>query len=88
MTKVFGTGSPQWNEAETPAAAEHATHAKAKAQPQADFVGFAVHCAQGAALCANGQDDDLPDEPGGYAGYKGLFGAQDVEPDPGRRPDR
>ena len=81
MTKVFGTGSPQWNEAEaarllpnTPA------NAKAKAQPQADFVGFAIHCAQGSATCASGQADVLPDEPGGYAGYKGMFGAQEIDP--------
>jgi len=81
MTKVFGTGSPQWNEAEnarllpnTPA------NAMAKAQPQADFVGFAVHCAVGATLCADGQNDNLPQEPGGYAGYKALFGAQALNP--------
>ena len=81
MTKVFGTGSPQWNEAEaarllpnTPA------NAKAKAQPQADFVGFAIHCALGSATCASGQADTLPDEPGGYAGFKGMFGAQEIDP--------
>src|SRR5258706_1486105 len=69
MTKVFGTGSPQWNEAEaarllpnTPA------NAKAKAQPQADFRGYAIPCALGSATCATGQADILPDEPGGYAG--------------------
>ena len=82
VTKVFGVGSPEWNEAEaarllpnTPA------NAKAKAQPQADFVGIAVHCAQGSEICASGRDDLLSaDEPGGYAGFKGLFGAQAVNP--------
>jgi hypothetical protein len=85
MTKVFGVGSPQYNEAKSAAALAQTNPpdpaiAKAKAQPQADFVGFAVHCAQGATLCANGQNDSLPDEPGGYAGYKGLFGAQELNP--------
>ena len=51
-----------------------------RAIPQTDFVGFAVHCAQGSATCANGQTDVLPDEPGGYAGFKGLFGAQEIDP--------
>src|SRR5262249_15414417 len=82
ITKVFGVGSPQWNEADaarllpnTPA------NAKAKAQPQADFVGLAVHCAQGSEICASGRDDLLSaDEPGGYTGFKGLFGAQAVNP--------
>jgi len=33
-----------------------------------------VHCGQSSGLCANGQTDSLPDEPGGYSGYKALFG--------------
>jgi len=78
VTKVFGTGSPQWNEAVASAAAQAGTAARAKAQT--DFVGFAVHCAQGSTICANGQDDLLPDEPNGYVGFKGLFGAQQVNP--------
>ena len=44
------------------------------------FVDLAIHCAQGSALCASGHDDPLPDEPGGYTGYKGLFGAQEINP--------
>ena len=41
-----------------------------------DFVGIGVHCASGNAVCAgaNGRSDLLPDEPGGYSGFKGLFG--------------
>jgi hypothetical protein len=77
MTSVFGANSTQWNEARTDAAS---TDPKVKATPQADFVGFAVHCAVGATLCADGQNDNLPAEPGGYAGYKGLFGAQALNP--------
>src|SRR5512142_1631074 len=68
VTKVFGSPSPQWTEASASAAAPPNTAARAKAQT--DFVGFAIHCAQGSTLCASGQSDALPDEPGGYLGYK------------------
>ncbi len=78
ITKVFGSGSPQWMEAKASAAAPYGTAARQLAQT--DFVGLAVHCAAGSATCAGGQNDVLPDEPGGYAGYKGLFGAQEVNP--------
>jgi len=62
---VFGAGSPE--AAEVAANPDLAT---------ADFVGIAVHCAQGAALCTgpNAQPDSLPQEPGGYPGFKALFG--------------
>jgi hypothetical protein len=78
VTQVFGTGSPQWNEALASSQAPAGTAARAKAQT--DFVGLAIHCAQGSPLCAGGQGDLLPDEPGGYAGFRGLFGAQEVDP--------
>jgi hypothetical protein len=81
ITKVFGVGSPQWNEAEaarrlpnTPA------NAAARAKPQTDFVGLAVHCALGSPICAGGQADLLPQEPGGYTGFDALFGAQQINP--------
>ncbi len=69
---VFGAGSPE--------AAEVASN---PAQAFADFVGVGVHCAQGSALCSDanhGRPDLLPDEPGGYSGYNGLFGAKYVNP--------
>src|SRR5207248_6389652 len=73
MTKVFGTGSPEWNEAKSNAALA-----------QTDFVGIAIHCAQGTdsrcASNANARADLLPDEPGGYVGYQALFGAKYVDP--------
>jgi hypothetical protein len=31
-------------------------------------------------VCASGKTDALPDQPGGYAGFKGLFGAAEVQP--------
>jgi hypothetical protein len=85
MTHVFGTGSPEWNEASA-AAALPATpaNAKAKGQPQTDFVGIAVHCGKSTtSVCAanqNARPDPLPNEPGGYNGYQALFGAKYVDP--------
>jgi hypothetical protein len=69
---VFGAGSPQ--------AAEVASN---PSQAFSDFVGIAVHCANGSALCSTangGQPDLLPQEPGGYSGYQGLFGHKYVVP--------
>src|SRR5947208_6883485 len=69
---VFGPASPE--------AAEVATN---PGQAFADFVGIGIHCAQGSAVCSaanNGKADLLPDEPGGYAGFNGLFGAKYVDP--------
>lgn len=69
---VFGAGSPE--------ATEVATNG---GQAFADFVGLGVHCAAGSAICAasnNGKADRLPDEPGGYSGFNGLFGAKYVNP--------
>jgi len=69
---VFGAGSPE--------AAEVAAN---PGQAFADFVGIGVHCAKGSALCAasgHARPDLLPDEPGGYSGFNGLFGAAYVNP--------
>jgi len=66
---AFGPNSPQQAEAT-------ANPAKATA----DFVGLAVHCAATSPTCASGQTDALPDEPGGYAGHKALFGAAEIAP--------
>jgi hypothetical protein len=81
MTKVFGQGSAEWNEAVASNAAPPGTAARALAQT--DFVGIAVHCASGGGICsgnANARPDLLPDEPGGYSGFSGLFGAKYVNP--------
>ena len=69
---VFGAGSPE--------AAEVASN---PGQAFADFVGIGVHCASGSAICSaanQGRPDLLPDEPGGYSGLNGLFGAKYVDP--------
>ncbi|MCA1647722.1 MAG: hypothetical protein LC797_20430 [Chloroflexi bacterium] len=69
ILNVFGVGSPQ------------AEAARADAdQAFADYVGVGVHCAIGSALCANGQADRLPQEPGGYKGFQALFGHKEVLP--------
>jgi len=73
ISNVYGVPSPEASES--------------PALRTTDFVGIAVHCAQTASsVCANkygklhAQGDPLPDEPGGYNGYKALFGAKYVNP--------
>jgi len=72
IPKVFGANS--------------AEAAELKANPSlafTDFVGIGVHCAKDSTLCAgspNAKPDVLPDEPGGYTGYQGLFGAKYTNP--------
>ncbi|HVR08887.1 MAG TPA: alkaline phosphatase family protein [Thermoanaerobaculia bacterium] len=78
ITEVFGANSPQYAEAVMSNNASFGTPLSQKAQT--DFVGLAIHCARGSHRCAAGQNDLLPQEPGGYAGYKGLFGAQEINP--------
>jgi hypothetical protein len=80
MTRVFGAGSPQWNEARDSQLSAGGTAARTLAQT--DFVGIAVHCAQGAALCNNpdARPDDTTINAGSDNGYKGLFGAKTVNP--------
>ena len=81
MTRVFGSGSPEWLEAQASAAAPAGTAERNLAQT--DFVGIAIHCAKGGGICngdPHARPDFLPDEPGGYQGYSGLFGAKYVNP--------
>jgi hypothetical protein len=87
ITKVYGPGSPEFDEA----SASNAEAAKPPAtrdqklanRAQTDFVGIAVHCAQQSAVCASSEHaraDLLPDEPGGYRDFNGIFGAKYVDP--------
>jgi len=85
MTTIFGKGSPEWNEGKASQLAPAGTAIRTVAQT--DFVGIAVHCAKDpTSVCnqANGapnaKPDSLPDEPGGYQGFKALFGAKYVNP--------
>jgi hypothetical protein len=69
---VFGANSPEATEVVSD-----------PAQAFADFVGIGIHCAQGDELCSannHGTQDTLPDEPGGYTGFSGLFGHKYVAP--------
>ena len=62
---------------------ERQTTPRSSSTQFADFVGIGVHCAQGSGLCSSangGQPDILGDEPGGYNGFNGLFGAKYVDP--------
>ncbi len=72
VTTVFGANSSE------------AAEAKAnRTQAIADFEGISVHCAAGDAVCSSangGQPDLLPQEPGGYSGFNGLFGHKFVAP--------
>ena len=69
---VFGASSPEAKEAENP---------KLQNKAEADFMGLSVHCAHGSSACAHGSvADSLPDEPGGYHGYRALFGNEFIQP--------
>ena len=66
IVNVFGAASAE--------AAEGKSNAS---MADADFEGIAIHCALNSPLCANSPNaanDVLPNEPGGYAGFKALFG--------------
>src|SRR5262249_11084194 len=84
---VFGAGSPE--------AQQLAADPSAFKDPEtSDYLGAAVHCAQGDRLCQDAQAvkygqssptpsaaaDKLDDEPGGYTGYQALFGHRYVAP--------
>jgi hypothetical protein len=88
IPKVFGPTSPE--------AMQLANDLDSfKDAETADYVGVAVHCAQGSAFCADAEGvkypgggspvatavpDLLPDEPGGYNGFQGLFGHRYLAP--------
>ena len=87
IPKVFGANSPEAQQL----AADSDSFKDAEV---ADYVGIAVHCAQGSTFCSTAQgvkfgqttpsptavSDVLPDEPGGYSGFQGLFGHRYVAP--------
>jgi hypothetical protein len=90
IPKVFGANSPEAQQL----AADPDSFKDAET---ADYVGLAVHCAKGNALCANAEavkygqtspshtavPDALPSEPGGYTGYQALFGHKYIAPELG-----
>ena len=87
IPQVFGPTSPE--------AKQLATDKDGfKDAETADYVGVAVHCAQGNTVCSSAQatkfdqttptpsavPDLLPTEPGGYNGFQALFGHRYVAP--------
>jgi hypothetical protein len=71
---VFGSTSQEANE-------------KPSGLQNTDYIGVAVHCAQGSAICAaadasapagKSSPDPLPQEPGGYNNFRAVFGAKYV----------
>jgi hypothetical protein len=87
IADAFGANSPE-------VAQLNADPDSFKDPETADYIGLAVHCAQGSGFCANAQavkfgqatpshtavPDVLPDEPGGYPGFQALFGHKYVAP--------
>ena len=72
VTTVFGANSPEAAEAKSN-----------RAQAIADFEGISIHCAAGDSVCSSangGEADLLPQEPGGYTGFNGLWGHKFVAP--------
>ena len=69
VKKVFGANSTQ--------------AAETTSNQTNDFIGAAIHCAVGSPLCSpqnSAVDDLLTSEPGGYSGYKALFGLKYIAP--------
>ncbi len=79
IATVFGRTSPEYAEGTS-------SSSTTRNQAVADFEGIALHCAPGSAVCAAAagvskvSPDLLPDEPGGYTGYQGIFGHRYVVP--------
>jgi hypothetical protein len=69
---VFGANSPEAKEAANP---------NLQSKAEADFMGLAVHCTLGSAVCGAGSRPDvLAAEPGGYHGYRALYGNKFIQP--------
>jgi hypothetical protein len=72
VADIFGPNSADAAEGNNPSDSTKA---------DADYEGLSVHCAKGSAVCASHHSvaDLLPDEPGGYHGYRALFGARYID---------
>ena len=77
ISTVFGPNSPEAQETNAN------THDNFRDVQVAEYIGTALHCPTGDSICTSSSrpvDDLLPDEPGGYAGFKGVFGAKYIYP--------
>jgi hypothetical protein len=87
LANVFGPTSPE-------VAQMNANSDPFKDTEVADYVGLAIHCAQGSTLCSSAQAvkyqqttpsstavaDSLPNEPKGYSGFQAVFGHKYLAP--------
>jgi hypothetical protein len=86
VATFFGASSPQAQGINAILAANpddnNFAHQKARQSVNTDWLGIAIHCAQGSPLCSgpNGAPDALPDEPVPYTGFNALFGNVNVAP--------
>jgi len=97
VANVYGAGSPQYALGNWSYNTAYQKYNAGSNLGATDFEGLAIHCSyaesQTGGLCSSangGEPDSLPDEPGTYIGYNGLFGALAVDnvgphkvPDPG-----
>ena len=75
---VYGKNSPEAKEA-----GKTNSSGSDQAQAEADFMGLAVHCARGSSVCARAHrsvPDVLPAEPGGYRGFRAIYGNKYLQP--------
>ena len=80
MTKVFGAGSPEWNEARLERGAGR--HAPRQGADRLRRLRRPLRAGRRhlRRQRERASPTALPDEPGGYTGFKGLFGAKYVNP--------
>lgn len=86
---VYGTSSKEFTDADAALKLQSTPANQPKIQkPKTDWLGIALHCAQGSPLCASGKPDVLPDEPGPegqpgpnqYVGFNAVYGNINVAP--------
>ena len=87
LANIFGPSSPEVQQL-------NADPDSFKDQETNDYVGLGVHCAQSDSFCSTATgnrgnqaftsptavDDNLPDEPGGYANFEAVFGHRYLTP--------
>jgi len=77
IPSVFG-----WTSAQGKAALSAAAKTSTTPKFIAGYEGLSVHCSLGSSFCADNSDpvaDRLPTEPGGYHGYKAVFGSKHLD---------
>src|SRR5262249_3947194 len=83
VTTFFGAGSREDNDVRAALALPDTPgNQPARQKPNTDYLGIAIHCAQGSPLCRNrpAMPDQLPAEPGDDDNFKVLLGNINVQP--------